>query len=116
MGTSKAESQSKNPPVSDSESEGETVSAKPKKKKAKKVSRYTEKTERIDDMVDELKQKHSGMYTIVQYRVWAETIEAGRHDSVVNPPKGSFFKSQGRKPLTPSHPKKTLAVFLSSQI
>ncbi len=62
----KAEVQSKNPPVSDSESEGETVSAKPKKKKAKKVSRYTEKTERIDDM---LKQNHSSMYTVVQTTV-----------------------------------------------
>ena len=28
---------------------------------------------------------------------WAGTIDAGHHDSLENPPKGSFFKSQGRK-------------------
>ena len=42
---------------------------------------------------------------VIQYRIWPETIDAGRHDSLENPPKGSFFKSQGRKgnsrPSTP---------------
>ena len=28
---------------------------------------------------------------------WAGTIDAGCHDSLVNPPKESFFKSQGQK-------------------
>ena len=61
--------------------------------------------ERIDNTVDELKQKHGNSYTVVQYRVWAETMEAGHHDSLDKPPQGSFFKAQGRKsagkPVTP---------------
>ena len=51
----------------------------------------------MDDLVDKLKSKHGVTYTIIQYRVWAETMEAGRHDNLDSPPKGSFFKSQGRK-------------------
>ncbi len=39
------------------------LTAKPKKKKAKKVSRYTEKTERIDDNYGEAES-----FTIVQYQ------------------------------------------------
>ena len=31
---------------------------------------------------------------VIQYRIWPETIDAGCHDSLENPPKGSFFKSQ----------------------
>ena len=79
--------------LSDSESDG----IKSKSKQRKQCSKYTEKLERIDDTVDELKCKHGSAYNVIQYRVWAETIDAGRHDSLENPSKGSFFKSQGRK-------------------
>ena len=48
-------------------------------------------------MIDKLKTKNGLVYNDIQYRVWAETIDAGRHDSFSDPPKGSFFKSQGRK-------------------
>ena len=82
--------------LSDSESD-EEVGIKSKSKQRKKCSKYTEKLERIDDTVDELKCKHGSAYNAIQYRVWAETIDAGHHDSLENPPKGSFFKSQGRK-------------------
>ena len=34
---------------------------------------------------------------VIQYRIWPETIDVGCHDSLENPPKGSFFKSQGQK-------------------
>ena len=34
---------------------------------------------------------------VIQYRIWPETIDAGRYDSLENPPKGSFFKFQGWK-------------------
>ena len=37
------------------------------------------------------------MYTNMQYRVWAEAIDSGNHDSFDSPLEGSFFKSQGRK-------------------
>ena len=70
------------------------------KKKKSKNSRYEEKLDRIDEIIDELKQKHKNTYTAMQYRVWAETMEAGRHDSFDTPPRGSFFKSQGRKSIS----------------
>ena len=82
--------------LSDSESDEEAV-IKSKSKQRKKCSKYTEKLEQIDDTVDELKCKHGSAYNAIQYRVWAETIDAGHHDSLEKPPKGSFFKSQGRK-------------------
>ena len=40
----------------------------------KKKTKHEEKLERVDEL-DELKVKH-GTYTNIQYRVWAETIEA----------------------------------------
>ena len=96
----KSESRKRQCPVDeDSEAEADTGTEKKDKSKKKpdKRSRYEEKLDRIDDMVDKLKQNHMNTYTSIQYRVWAETLEAGRHDSFDNPPKGSFFKSQGRK-------------------
>jgi len=84
--------------VSDSESDEET--AKPCKKR--KLSKYEQKLERVDELVDELKSKHGTTYTNIKYRVWAETIDAGHHSSVDSPPRGTFFKSQGRKDTKPS--------------
>ena len=42
--------------------------------------------------MDQLKEKHSNQYTLVQYRIWAETMESGQHSSVENPPTGTFFQ------------------------
>jgi hypothetical protein len=61
----------------------------------KKKSSSDERLERVDDIVDELRQKNKSLYSILQYRVWAETIVGGRHVSLDNPPKGSFFKKSG---------------------
>ena len=33
----------------------------------------------------------------MQYRVWAETIDSGKHSSLEVAPRGSIFKSQGKK-------------------
>lgn len=77
----------------DSSSENEC----PAKKSKKKKSRYTEKLERVDETINTLKSKHGVVFTNIQYRVWAEAIDIGNHDSFDSPPKGSFFKSQGRK-------------------
>ena len=75
--------------MTDSDSGGESeslVKAKSKKKKTK----YEGKLEREDDLVDKLKSKHGVTYTIIQYQVWAETMEAGRHDNLDSPPKDPF--------------------------
>ena len=79
-----------------SDSDGENDVRLPKSKSKKKRSRYEEKAERIEDTVDQLKEKHGNKYTLVQYRIWAETMESGQHSSVENPPTGRFFKSQSK--------------------
>ena len=66
-------------------------------KSKRKKTKHEEKLERVDELVDELKAKHGTTFTNIQYRVWAETIEAQNHSSMDSPPTGSFFKSQGRK-------------------
>ena len=48
-----------------------------------------------------LRVKHGHTYSILQYRVWAETIVGGRHASLKNPPRGLFFKTS--KALPPDH-------------
>ena len=72
--------------------------------KRKKLSKYEQKLERVDQLVDDLKLKHGPTYNNIQYRVWAETIDAGRHSSVDSPPRGRFFNSQGRKDTSHSSP------------
>ena len=80
--------------VSDS-SDSEELRPKTKKKKR---SACEERVDRVDDIVDELRVKHKTMFTNLQYRVWAETIVGGRHVSLTNPPKGSFFKKPIHSP------------------
>ena len=88
--------------VSDSESDEETQKASSKPQKKKKLSRHEEKLEQVDELVDELKSKHGTLYTNIQYRVWAETIESGRHSCVDSPPRGKFLSLKGGKIL--NHP------------
>ena len=57
----------------------------------KKLSKYVEKLERVDELVDELQSKHESLNTNIQYRVWAKTVDSGRHSSADSP---RFFKSQ----------------------
>ena len=85
--------------TSDCDSDDMHQRSRPKSKKKK--TKHEEKLERVDELVDELKLKHGTTYTSIQYRVWAETIEARSHSSLDSPPTGSFFKRQGRK-LNPS--------------
>ena len=61
-------------------------------KRKKKKTAYEQKLERIDDIVDKLREKHGSRFTSLQYRVWAETVNAGRHDGMESPPRGSFFR------------------------
>ena len=79
-----------------SDSDGENDAHLPKSKGKKKRTRYEEKADRIEDVVDQLKEKHGKDYTLVQYRIWAETMESGQHSSYDLPPKGRFFKAQSK--------------------
>ena len=47
---------------------------------------------RVDDITDNLREKHGHMYSNLQYRVWAETIVGGRH--------ASYFKKSKNSTIT----------------
>ena len=47
-------------------SDAENDALLPKSKSKKKRTRYEEKAERIEDTVDQLKEKHGNQYTLVQ--------------------------------------------------
>ena len=65
-------------------------------RKSKKKTAYEEKQAMVDDTVDELRVKHGTKFTNLQYRVWAETIQSGSHESLDDPPRGSFFGCKGQ--------------------
>ena len=77
----------------DSSSENE----RPAKKSKKQMSRYTEKLERVDETIDTLKSKHGVVFINIQYRVRAEAVDSGNHDSFDSPPKGSFLNKSGKE-------------------
>ena len=81
---------------SNSEYDSDDTRQRSQSKSKRKKTKHEEKLERVDELVDELKLKHGTTYTNIQYRVWAETIEAQNHSSMDSPPTGSFFKIQGR--------------------
>ena len=60
--------------------------------KKKKGPCSDDRISRVDDVVDNLREKHGHAFSSLQYRVWAETIMEGRHVSMDNPPRGSYFK------------------------
>ena len=78
-------------------SESDEEPRRKQKRKSTKRSKNEEKQERIDNIIDELKTKHGTIYTDIQYQVWAESYDTRYHQSLDEPPRGSLFKSQGRK-------------------
>ena len=82
---------------SGSDSDGEN-NAHLSKSKAKKSVQDT-RNDRIEDVVDQLEEKHDKDYTLVWYHIWAETMENRQHSSYDLPPKGRFFKLKGKLEL-----------------
>ena len=64
-------------------------------KKSRKNMTYEDKKEMVDDTVDKLRSKHGTKFRSLQYRVWAETILSGSHESL-DPPRSSFFGCKGQ--------------------
>ena len=62
----------------------------------KPPSKCAKRMQRIEEIVDELKEKHSELYSLEQYNCWAHTIDMGKHNSYDNPPDLPFFV--GKKP------------------
>ena len=78
----------------------------------KKKSKVDEKGDKIDDLVDNLREKHGISYSNLQYRVWAV---GGRHKSLDYPPKGSTLGNLGLHSLLINHllgPEKHLLLLL----
>ena len=60
------------------------------------MTTYEDKQEMVDDTVNELRSKHGTKFTSLQYRVWAETILSGSHESLDDPLRGSFWACKGQ--------------------
>ena len=65
------------------------------------VSKRQQIESEVDDVVSELKEKHSSMYSLPQLRLWARSIISGNHDSKDEPPNLPAITGLG-----PKRPKK----------
>ena len=74
----------------------EATSTRTKRKKTQECD------DRVQEIFDELKQAHSGKYTTMQLRIWAEMINSGMHLSTSDPPNTSMFNRAGGAAATPS--------------
>jgi hypothetical protein len=75
----------------DSESEAsdtEVVSKGNASHSKKKKTASEERESRVVELKKQLREKHGSTYSGIQFSVWAETIAAGNHDSLDNPPTG----------------------------
>ena len=64
-----------NDETSENESDQEEES-RPRSKK-KKLSALEKKNERVETLVEKLRKKHSGKFTTLQLRLWAEVVDGG---------------------------------------
>ena len=58
----------------------------PTKKSKKTPSALESKTLRVDALANELKEKHGNKFNKIQYKLWAEASDVGRHKSKEEPP------------------------------
>ena len=66
-----------------SESDGDSDDSKyrkRRKKKKRKKSAFEEKTNRVEELLTKLRQKHGSRYNTIQYRIWAEVADVGSHE------------------------------------
>ena len=56
---------------------------KKRKKKKQKLSAMEERNERIENNVSSLREKHGDKFTLIQYRMWSELIDNGKHRWVI---------------------------------
>ena len=57
---------------------------KKRKKKKQKLSAMEERNERIEKNISSLREKHGDKFTMIQYRMWSELIDNGKHRWVVS--------------------------------
>ena len=78
----------------------EATSTRTKRKKTQEFD------DRVREIFGELKQAHSGKYTTMQLRIWAEMINSGMHLSTSDPPNTSMFNRAGPTNCCHSGPSK----------
>lgn len=79
----------------DSDLDCETTSSTKKKKKKKKQARISYEEEEVQEVVDNLKEKHGSDFTVMQYRIWGEMVVGGNHKSLDDPPNNTMFSRAG---------------------
>ena len=62
--------------------------------KRQKVTTMDERRECVQNLFEELKEKHGSAYSGPQYRLWAEAVASGSHTNTEEPPLGSMFRRQ----------------------
>ena len=58
------------------------------------------KAKRVNELAVELKETHKEKYNKIQYKLWAEAIDSGKHKSKSNPPAGTIWNNDKVKPKT----------------
>lgn len=57
-----------------------------------------EKDGRVQETIDNLKNKHGeSAFTMMQFRIWSEMLQSGMHASYTDPPNSSMFQRAGGK-------------------
>ena len=79
--------------------------------KSKKKRKVDDKEERVSQILDQLKKKHSDEFTNFQLRIWSEMIVGGVYTNLDSPPTTSMFNRAGGKKS-----KKTDALSLSDAV
>ena len=76
--------------------EGEIMGTRKKRKKSRRKTKQKETDERVEQILTDLQEKHSGSsYTPFQLRIWAEMIAGGVHTSYDESPATTMFLRAG---------------------
>ena len=72
-----------------------------RKRSLETTSKWQEKEEEVEAMFCELKDKHSGKFSVLQLRLWARMVANGIHDALEEPPQVPMITG-----ITPKRAKK----------
>jgi len=82
----------------DDEYEDEDMPVAKKPKIHEKLNSREAKAKRVDELAVELQGMHKGKCNKIQYKLWAEAIDSGKHKSKSNPPTGTIWNTDKVKP------------------
>ena len=79
---------------SDMDGGEDTRTSRRKRQLTSRVNAREERKTRVNDLKTQLREKHESQFSGVQYALWAETIVAGTHESLEEPPPVPMFGAQ----------------------